>query len=79
MNTAKNIQLSETYFNWLKTLNKETKADLIAKLATSLQSEEVNPNSFQSLFGAFESEKTAEEIIEELRASRTFNRQIESF
>jgi hypothetical protein len=30
-------------------------------------------------FGAFKSDKSAEDIIQEIRASRTFNRTIEAF
>lgn len=35
--------------------------------------------SFYNAFGAWESKQTAEEIIEDIRNSRTFNRQIEEF
>jgi putative IMPACT (imprinted ancient) family translation regulator len=36
-------------------------------------------SSFKKAFGAFDSKKTAEEIIEEIRNSRVSTRQIESF
>jgi len=36
-------------------------------------------STFKKSFGAFESEKTAEEIIEEIRNSRLFTREIEPF
>jgi hypothetical protein len=36
-------------------------------------------STFKKSFAAFESEKTAEEIIEEIRNSRLFTREIEPF
>ena len=40
-------------------------------------SEQKEGTSLQSLFGAYKSDETAEQIIAELRLSRTFNRNIE--
>lgn len=72
---AANISLAEYYFGLLKNLNAESKLDLIARLSQSLKKTDAeNEVTLQSLFGAFKSEETAEEIIEELRASRNFTR-----
>lgn len=63
-------------------LTANNKLDLIAGLSASLKTETAKPgrkSSFAQAFGAFESTATAEEIIADLRASRTFTRQIESF
>ncbi len=79
MNTsAQNISLAEYYFEFLKNLNADSKLDLISKLSQSLKKEETIPEtSLQSLFGAYQSDETADEIIAGIRASRVFNRNIE--
>ena len=78
ISSTKNISLADYYFGFLKKLNPDSKLDLISKLSQSLKETETVPEtSLQSLFGAYKSEETAEEIIEELRASRIFNRNIE--
>ena len=79
MEVAKlNTILSENYFGLIRNLSPEIKLDLIEKLTITLKSDFVREkNSFNSAFGAWESEKSAEDIIDELRKSRNFNRQIE--
>ncbi len=70
--------LADYYFDFLKNLNPESKLDLISKLSLSLKANNETPGiSLQSLFGAYKSEETADEIIAELRASRVFNRNTE--
>ncbi len=71
------IDLADYYFKFLKNLNRDNKLDLISKLSQSLKkNDEVADTSLQSLFGAYKSDETADEIIEALRASRVFNRNI---
>ncbi len=79
MNTsAQHINLADYYFSFLKNLNADSKLDLISKLSQSLKNNDtVSETSLQSLFGAYKSEETADQIIGELRASRVFNRNIE--
>ena len=63
-------------------LSTDSKLDLIAQLSASVKGELAatrRESSFAQAFGAFESSQTAEELIADLRASRTFTRQIESF
>lgn len=63
-------------------MSSENKLDLIARLSALLKVEMAagrNQDDFRQAFGAFESTQTAEELIEELRRSRTFTRQLESF
>lgn len=73
------ISIADYYFGFLKNLNSDSKLDLIAKLSQSLKETETSSEtSLQSLFGAYKSEQTADEIIAELRASRIFTRNIES-
>lgn len=72
------ISLADYYFGFLKNLNSESKLDLILKLSQSLkQNEEADDISLQSLFGAYKSEETAEEINSSIRASRVSNHIIE--
>jgi len=80
MNTeTQNINIADYYFGFLKNLKHDNKLDLISKLSESLKTSEKKEDiSLQSLFGAYKSNETAEEIIAELRASRTSNRNIET-
>jgi len=76
---SQHISLADYYFGFLKNLNPDSKLDLISKLSQSLKKSDEAPEvSLQSLFGAYKSEDTADEIIEQLRASRVFNRNIET-
>lgn len=77
--TTQHISLADYYFGFLKNLNSDSKLDLISKLSQSLKESETIPEiTLDSLFGAYKSAETSEEIIAELRASRVFNRNIES-
>ena len=73
ISSAQPISLADYYFDLLKNLNS------ISKLSQSLKENKTLPEiSLQSLFGAYKSDETADEIIAELKASRIFNRNIES-
>lgn len=75
-----NSIIIDGYVGLLDNLSTGDKLDLIAKLTASVKTDLVNKkSSFKKAFGAFDSEKTAEEIIEEIRNSRVSTRQIESF
>lgn len=70
-----NISLIDNYFGLLSGLNQENKITLIEKLSNSISEEVlVEENVVDRFFGAFKSEKSAEELIKEIRESRTFNR-----
>jgi L-lactate utilization protein LutB len=79
MNTsAQQTSVAESYFESLRNLSADTKLDLISKLSQSLKKEDVKPvNSLESLFGAYVSDETADEIIADIRASRLFTHNIE--
>ena len=63
----------------LDNLSPSSKLDLISKLTISVKTDLANKkSSFRKAFGAFESKKTAEQIIGEIRNSRVSTRQIES-
>jgi hypothetical protein len=71
--------IADYYFGVLKNLSADSKLDLISKLSQSLKESETKPEiTLQSLFGALKSDETAEQIIENIRASRVFNRTIET-
>ncbi len=77
--SSQNINIADYYFGFLKNLNQNSKLDLISKLSQSLKKDEdFVDTSLQSLFGAYESEETADEIIKEIRNSRVSNRNIET-
>ena len=66
------------YVEMLDNLSPSNKLDLISKLTASVKSDITNKkSSFEKAFGAFQSEQSADEIINEIRSSRTFTRQIE--
>jgi hypothetical protein len=70
----------EGYLQLLENLSPGSKLDLISRLTSSVKSDLADKqSSLQKAFGAFESQKSADEIIRELRGSRTFTRQIEEF
>ncbi|CAN5420631.1 hypothetical protein BH20BAC1_BH20BAC1_01210 [soil metagenome] len=65
----------ETYSLLFEGLSSESKAELIESLSKSLKSEKKNKEiNFYKSFGAFASEKSAEEIIAEVKSSRKFRR-----
>jgi len=73
-----NKTLIDGYLQLLENLSPSNKLDLIAKLTASVKTDVTdNKTSFYKAFGAWESKKTADEIIKEIHDSRTFNRQIE--
>ena len=66
------------YIGLLRNLSPNSKLDLIEKLTKSLRLDLTkNRKSLRRAFGAFQSDKTANELIKEIRESRTFTRQIE--
>lgn len=76
-----NKRLVDGYLELLRNLSKNSKLDLISGLSASLKSSEKKGklNSLKSLQGDFIDEKSADEIISDLKSSRTFTRKLESF
>ena len=68
----------DTYTNLLNTLSRLEKVELIKKIAESLKEDTIDAEkmereeSFFSSIGAFCSEQTAEEIIADIKESRSF-------
>lgn len=71
-----NKQLVDTYYSMLKNLSQNNKLELIERLSKSIRTskKEENKDSLDSLFGSWESQKSADEIIKEIEDSRNFNR-----
>ncbi len=75
-----NSKIIEGYLGLLDNLSPSNKLDLIARLTASVKTDlTTKKSSFKQAFGAFESSKSAEEIIDEIRSSRVSTRIIESF
>ena len=82
MNTSSNTVLVKNYLGLLQRLNRETKIHLVACLVNDIAhepQETINKkDTINRFFGAFQSDKSAEEMIDEMRSSRKFNRIIET-
>ncbi|TAE13565.1 MAG: hypothetical protein EAZ95_11025 [Bacteroidetes bacterium] len=72
-------QILQTYFMWLRQLDVETRRTLIERLAESVQNDQVTENKTVSLFGSWQGNQTAEEILADIYANRNVERTIESF
>jgi len=71
--------LIDNFFNLISSLSRENKIKLIAKLSNAIVNESPkDENTVDKFFGAFKSEKSAEEIINEIRESRKFDRKLET-
>jgi predicted metal-binding transcription factor (methanogenesis marker protein 9) len=71
--------LIDNFFNLISSLSRENKIKLIAKLSNSIvDNSPKDENAVDQFFGAFKSEKSAEEIINEIRESRKFDRKLEA-
>ncbi|HAL81238.1 MAG TPA: hypothetical protein DCO83_02560 [Mucilaginibacter sp.] len=75
-----NKRLVDSYLDLLENLSPNSKLDLISRLSDSLKSGKKNKvSSLKSLSGDFIEEKSAEEIIDDLKKARNFTRKTESF
>ena len=75
-----NITLIDGYLRLLDNLSPSNKLDLISRLTLSVKTDITDRKKyFFKAFGAWESKQSADEIISDIRNSRTFNRQIEQF
>ena len=75
-----NTTLIEGYLRLLDNLSPNNKLDLISKLTLTVKTDITDKKkSFYKAFGAWESKQSADEIINDIHSSRTFNRQIEKF
>jgi hypothetical protein len=68
-----------SYFRFMKNWDNDSKKDLIIKLTESIDNEPKIKHDFSSCFGAWIDDRTADEIIEDLRRNRVNNNEIEEF
>ncbi len=75
-----NVNIADNYWGMIKNLSADVRLELISRISNSLKSDKSieKSDSWKLLFGAFESEQSADEIIEDLRQSRSTNREIEA-
>ena len=75
-----NLNLIKSYFDLLKNLSSNTKLELISKLLNSMKTSKPPKNgSIKSLYGAFISKQSADDLVREIKIARTFNRKSEEF
>jgi len=67
----------DSYLGLLNNLSSENKLELISKLSDSLKDSKMPTKSLSDLYGSFVSSHSADEIINELKAGRNFNRMTE--
>jgi uncharacterized protein YegL len=65
------------YFGVLENLDVNSKKKLIIKLTNSISSQSERRQKLDNIFGAWNGDETAEEIIEGIKNSRYNNREIE--
>ena len=79
MNLAFKNKKVNHYFRLMKNWDTESKKDLIIKLTKSINNKTEEKHDFSSCFGAWDDERSADEIIEDIRNSRVNNPEIEDF
>ncbi|UBD82307.1 hypothetical protein K6V20_11325 [Parabacteroides distasonis] len=74
-----NIPNMDTYWSILKNLSSDMKLELISRLSKSLLSKDqsIDDNWVSQFAGEWKDSRSAESIIEDIRNSRTSNREIE--
>src|SRR5690625_5092840 len=70
-----NKQLVDTYYSMLKNLSQDNKLELIERLSNSIRTSKMEKSgkSIDALYGSWESEKSADEIIKEIEDARKYN------
>lgn len=71
-----NMTLINNYFELFCRLSFQGKQELMSKLKKAMKKENNLDESFFSSFGSLQSDSSAQEIIEEIRNSRNFDRNI---
>ena len=75
-----NSNLINGYIHLLERLSPKNKMDLITQLSKfTLPKKNNTNNEFANSFGAWKSHVSAEEIIEKIKETRSFNRDLEAF
>jgi len=74
-----NQTLLSNHIDLLRNLSSYQKLELISWLSQSLMSTTKKEISLRPLFGAFQSEQSAEQLVAEIQQSRLFNQERETF
>jgi len=74
--TVANRNIVDAYSSLFEGLDVTTKSKIVKKLTDSIKRSEGNhdDDKFFEAFGAFESEKSAEEIVSDIKSSRVFRK-----
>ncbi|MGD1895004.1 MAG: hypothetical protein ACFB15_30955 [Cyclobacteriaceae bacterium] len=73
-----NTKIINGYLGLLKNLSPSSKLDLISKLTQSVKSDiRTQKKNLVKAFGAWDQEESADELVNTVRDSRLFSRQIE--
>ncbi|MBS1776108.1 MAG: hypothetical protein JSS64_07485 [Bacteroidetes bacterium] len=74
-----NTNLIDSYFTLLKSLSPNNKLELIARLSKSMKTTKKKEKeiSLEKLYGSWVSDQTADELVAELKAARSFTRKRE--
>jgi hypothetical protein len=79
MNLAVTNRMVNNYFRYMRNWDADTKKNLIIKLTASIDSKQQNAFDFSSCFGAWVDDRSADDIINDLRADRLNSKEIEEF
>jgi len=74
--------IADNLFGMIKNLSAEVRLELISRITESLkesQAKDQEKQSWKEFYGSWDDPRSANEIIEDLRSSRSTNRQIEDF
>ncbi len=67
-------KILDKYFGYLKNLDNNAKKSLIIKLTKSIETKSKKTFDIESVFGAWEDDRTSDEIISEIKSSRVEKR-----
>ena len=73
MSIVKEKKIVNSYFRLMRNWDNETKKDMIIKLTSSIDDKPKDRFDFSSCFGAWEDERSADEIMKEISSDRVNN------
>lgn len=79
MSIVKEKKIVNSYFRLMRNWDNEAKKEMIIKLTSSIDDKPKNQSDFSSCFGAWEDQRSADEIIQEIHADRVNKKEIEEF
>ena len=74
-----NYSIINNYYEIIRTLRPDLQSELANRIETSLKKGKIKEKTISHLFGAWEGNLTAEELIDSIKYSRVFNRKIIEF